>query len=64
MKTATILRDIRLEKGMTICELADRSGLHRNTVQRVETGGGVSVSNLEAMLAVLGYEIEIMEMEK
>ena len=64
MKSSTILRDIRLEKGMTICQLADRSGLHRNTVQRVETGGGVSVSNLEAMLAVLGYEIEIMEMEK
>jgi|TARA_R110001599_G_scaffold94781_3_gene246184 transcriptional regulator with XRE-family HTH domain len=64
MKSSTILRDIRLEQGMTICQLADRSGLHRNTVQRVETGGGVSVSNLEAMLAVLGYEIEIMEMEK
>ena len=64
MKSSTILRDIRREQKMTICELADRSGLHRNTVQRVETGGGVSVSNLEAMLAVLGYEIEIMEMEK
>ena len=64
MKTSTIIRDIRLEQGMTICQLADLSGLHRNTVQRIETGGGVSVSNLEAMLAVLGYEIEIMEMEK
>jgi transcriptional regulator with XRE-family HTH domain len=64
MKSSTILRDIRLEQGMTICQLADLSGLHRNTVQRVETGGGVSVSNLESMLAVLGYEIEIMEMEK
>ena len=49
---------------MTICELADRSGLHRNTVQRVEIGGGVSLANFESMLGVLGYEIEIMEMDR
>ena len=64
MKSSTILREIRLEQGMTICQLADRSGLHRNTVQRVEIGGGVSLANFESMLGVLGYEIEIMEMEK
>tara|TARA_R110000803_G_scaffold180978_1_gene243355 strand:- start:45 stop:239 length:195 start_codon:yes stop_codon:yes gene_type:complete len=64
MKSSTILRDIRLEQGMTICQLADRSGLHRNTVQRVETGGGVSLSNFEVMLAALGYEIEIMGLNK
>ena len=64
MKTSTMLREIRRERGMTICELADRSGLHRNTVQRVEIGGGVSLSNFELMLAVLGYEIEIMEMDR
>jgi len=64
MKTNTIIRDIRCEQNMTICQLADRSGLHRNTVQRVETGGGVSLSNFEVMLAVLGYEIEIMEMKR
>jgi transcriptional regulator with XRE-family HTH domain len=64
MKSSTILRDIRLEQGMTICQLADLSGLHRNTIQRVETGGGVSLSNFEVMLAALGYEIEIMGLNK
>jgi transcriptional regulator with XRE-family HTH domain len=64
MKSSTILRDIRREQKMTICELADRSGLHRNTVQRVETGGGVSLANFESMLSALGYEIEIMGLNK
>lgn len=32
------LRDVRIEKGMTQEELAERSGVHRDTILKLETG--------------------------
>ncbi len=32
------LREVRIEKGLTQEELAERSGVHRDTIQKLETG--------------------------
>jgi len=43
-------------------ELAELSGLHLNTVGRCERGRNISLANFEKLVAVLGYEIELMEL--
>ena len=46
---------------MQINQLAKLSGLHRNTIYRVEKGDDISVLNFEKLLKVFGYELEIMK---
>jgi predicted transcriptional regulator len=61
MSTGKVIREIRREQKMPIGRLAELSGLHRNTVSRVEMGEGISLDNFEKILNALGYELEIME---
>ena len=61
MSTGKVIREIRREQKMQIGQLAELSGLHRNTVSRVEMGEGVSLENFEKLLAALGHEMEIMK---
>jgi hypothetical protein len=64
MKSSTILREIRLEQGMTICQLADLGAVYTATPFNGSKQGAASLYRIyRSMLAVLGYEIEIMEME-
>ena len=56
-----MIREIRQEQQMQIGQLAKLSGLHRNTVYRVEKGDDISLSNFEKLLKVFGYELEIMK---
>jgi len=41
-------------RGLTQAQLADRSGVARGTLQRIEAAGGVSVENLLRVLRGLG----------
>ena len=51
------LRDIRKRKGLTIDDLAQRSGLHFNTVGRIERGvSDASLEQLYVMALALGVE--------
>ena len=59
--TSSVIREIRQEHRMQIGQLAKLSGLHRNTVYRVERGDDISLSNFEKLLKVFGYELEIMK---
>ena len=61
MSTGKMIREIRREQKMQIGQLAKLSGLHRNTVYRVERGDDISVLNFEKLLKVFGYELEIMK---
>ena len=61
MSTSSVIREIRQEHGMQIGQLAELSGLHRNTVYRVEKGDDISLLNFEKLLKVFGYELEIMK---
>ena len=61
MSTSSVIREIRQEHQMQIGQLAELSGLHRNTVYRVERGDDISVANFEKLLKVFGYELEIMK---
>ena len=61
MSTSAVIREIRKENKMQIGQLAELSGLHRNTVYRVERGDDISLSNFEKLLKVFGYELEIMK---
>ena len=47
MSTSAVIREIRKENQMQIGQLAELSGLHRNTVYRVERGDDISVANFE-----------------
>ena len=61
MSTSSVIREIGQEHQMQIGKLAELSGLHRNTVYRVERGDDISVANFEKLLKVFGYELEIMK---
>ena len=61
MSTSAVIREIRQEQKMQIGQLAKLSGLHRNTIYRVENGYDISVLNFENLLKVFGYELEIMK---
>ena len=63
MSTGKMIREIRREQKMQIGRLAELSGLHRNTVSRVEMGEGISLANFEKLLAALRHEMEIMKCE-
>lgn len=54
------LRRLRREAGMTIRELADRSGVAKSTITRAENPneGGLSPTTLRGIAAALGLEIK------
>ena len=58
-----LIRDMRREKKLSQEDLADVAGVHRNTIYRMETGSGVSLSIFERVVDALGYEVELMPKE-
>ncbi len=58
------LRDVRIEKGMTQEELAERSGVHRDTIQKLETGQRAArPATVKKLADALGVEAEKLTRE-
>lgn len=52
------IREIRLERGMTVTELSRRSGLSHPTISGYEHGHKEPIfDNAERIMAALGYKI-------
>ncbi len=61
MSLGSQLKDARNRQGLTQAELAERAGVSRPTVARVESGDDVSTATLEKVAAALGLTIELRE---
>ena len=57
----TMLRQIRIEKGMTRQALADKTTVHNNTLRHYERGEHAQMDALSQVAAALGYEIELIK---
>lgn len=55
-----IIRYIREESGYTMKNLADRCGIDRRTVGRIENTGYGNIKSVETVLSALGYELEVV----
>lgn len=51
------IRAMRALAGLSQVEVANRSGLSKQTISRLENGEGVAVSTIESILDVLGDEL-------
>ena len=52
------IRQLRLEKNLTLDQLAARSGINRGTIHRIESGeGSPRVDTLESLCRALGIEL-------
>lgn len=50
--------------GLTVRELAERSGLHRNTIVNLETGkGNLSLNSMLALASVLNLDLLLVPRE-
>jgi transcriptional regulator with XRE-family HTH domain len=60
---ADLLKTVRRETGLTQAELADRAGVSRTTLARMETlaKGDMSVSVLVRLLEAAGYELKVVK---
>lgn len=59
------LRDVRIEKGMTQEELAQRSGVHRDTILKLETGQrDARPATIKKLADALGVEAEKLASER
>lgn len=58
-----LVKGMRLEKKLTREDLAEISSVHRNTIYRMETGNGVSLSIFERVVDALGYKVELIPKE-
>ena len=57
---ASILYQIRQERGLTQCQLAERSGLKQQAISRLEkAASNMQLGTLQRYLGALGYSIEI-----
>ncbi len=51
------LKNLREQRVMSIGDLSDRSGIHRNTISRMENGHGKAfASTIRKLAAALGVE--------
>lgn len=57
------LKKLRTEAGYSTESLAYLSGIHYNTIRRIERGHDTSVSTIVKLLNTLGVELEIKEMK-
>lgn len=58
------IRHIRKAKKLSAAGLAERSGIHRNTLQALETGkGNIELSKLLSICAELGLELLLVPHE-
>jgi transcriptional regulator with XRE-family HTH domain len=60
-EAAEVLKEVRRKKSLTQAELADRAGLARSTVTRLETlAGDVGLSAFLRLLAAAGYDMKVV----
>jgi predicted transcriptional regulator len=52
------LKEIRLERGLSVPALAEATGLHRRTIQDVEKRGDCLVSNAIKLADALGVTLD------
>jgi transcriptional regulator with XRE-family HTH domain len=50
------VRDLRQENVLTLRELADKSGVSKDTINRIERGHGAYPSTIRKLAAALGVE--------
>jgi transcriptional regulator with XRE-family HTH domain len=62
MELAGRLRRQRLAKGLTLETLAERAGIGRATLQRLETGGDCTFENFIRAVQALGLATELQEL--
>ena len=53
------IREARRQRGWTQAQLAQRAGVSRPTVARVETGSNISTSTLEKVAKALGLSMQL-----
>lgn len=58
---AEIVKELRIDAGLTQRQLSTKAGLHENTVGKMERGEYCTISSLEALLDALGYELEVVK---
>lgn len=54
------LRHHRAARGWSMQELSRRSGVHRNTIQRLETGSGGDYLTAYKLAEALGTQVEVL----
>lgn len=52
------LKQIRIEKGLSVPALVELSGVSRRTIQEIEKRGDCLVSNLSKLAAALGVSLD------
>ena len=62
-EAAEVLKEVRRKESLTQAELADRAGLARSTVTRLETlaQGDVGLSAFLRLLAAVGYDMKVVK---
>lgn len=61
MDWAKLLKDLRVECGVSQRRLAADARINRSTLSRIETGEAeAGVVDMERILDVLGYELDVM----
>ena len=55
-----IIKYIREERGYSQGDVAEWSGVYRKTVGEIERTGRGTITNVEKILGVLGYELEVV----
>ena len=54
------VKQIRLEKGLSVPQLAERSGIPRRTIQDIEKRGDCMVSNLAKLAEALNVSLDAL----
>lgn len=57
----SILKQLRVEAGLSIQALSDVSEVHPSTISAYEQGRHLQLDSLEALAETLGYEIDILK---
>lgn len=63
MDYTQLFRKFREEKGLTLEQLADLAGVHRNTVVNIEAGRPVKFKTIAALMDQLGYSAGSAELK-